>query len=75
MSEKRRLIEKPYLRLDTVLGEDRYRVDGFLEDNDLVVSYAGFDIFRQKKVVIRELHLGYYLTRQNCLLLFQPLSR
>ena len=64
MSAKKRTIEKPYLRLHTVLGEDRYRVEDFLEDNDLIVSYAGYDIFRQKKVIIRELFPKAILQRE-----------
>ncbi|MCR4689778.1 MAG: hypothetical protein K5739_00320 [Lachnospiraceae bacterium] len=55
MSAKKKTIPKPYLRVGTLLSEDRYRIDELIEDNDLVVSYVGYDIFRKKRVIIREL--------------------
>ena len=48
-------IEKPYLRKGTLLGEDRYRIDALEEDNDIITTYLAYDVFRQKKVRIREL--------------------
>ncbi|MBO4337690.1 MAG: hypothetical protein J5842_06425, partial [Lachnospiraceae bacterium] len=52
---KEKSIPKPYLGLGALLNEGRYRIDGLLSDNDLVTGYAGYDIFRKKDVVIREL--------------------
>ncbi|MCR5339524.1 MAG: protein kinase [Lachnospiraceae bacterium] len=55
MNKQEKPIEKPYLRLHTMLGEDRFRIDGLVSDNDIVTTYKGYDIFRKKDVLIHEL--------------------
>ncbi|MBR6316742.1 MAG: hypothetical protein IKR58_07060 [Lachnospiraceae bacterium] len=55
MNKQEKPIEKPYLRFRTMLGEDRFRIDGLVSDNDIVTTYRGYDIFRKKDVLIHEL--------------------
>gem|GEM_PF-705263 len=55
MKMREKPIEKTYLGRGTLLGEDRYRIDELVEDNDVVVTYQAYDIFRQKPVKLYEL--------------------
>lgn len=48
-------IPKEYLQPGTTLADRRYRIDSLMEANGLTVTYKGFDTFRKKTVVIREL--------------------
>ena len=45
---------KYVLRIGTML-QDRYRVDDVLDSNGMTITYLAFDIFREQKVVIKEL--------------------
>lgn len=52
---KKNVIPKQFLQEGMTLSDRRYRIDGFLEDNGLMVSYKAFDTFRKTVVVVREL--------------------
>lgn len=41
---------------DKTLLKDRYRIDGMMGNNGLSITYAAFDTFREKKVVVKELY-------------------
>lgn len=45
---------KYVLRSGTML-QDRYRIDDVLDSNGMTITYLAFDIFREQKVVIKEL--------------------
>lgn len=45
---------KYVLRIGTML-QDRYRIDEVLDSNGMTITYLAFDIFREQKVVIKEL--------------------
>lgn len=45
---------KYVLRIGTML-QDRYRIDDVLDSNGMTITYLAFDIFREQKVVIKEL--------------------
>lgn len=53
--EKKKAFSKIYLQKTIRIGEDRYRIDDFVDDNGIVVTYHGYDTFRNRTVVIREL--------------------
>lgn len=46
---------KYLLQAGMTLADRRYRVEGVLGDNGLTITYKGYDTFRKKHVVIREL--------------------
>ncbi|MBE5881543.1 MAG: hypothetical protein E7289_04465 [Lachnospiraceae bacterium] len=52
---KKNTISKNLLQAGMTLSDRRYRVDELLGDNGLTVSYKGYDTFRKKTVVIKEL--------------------
>ncbi len=41
---------------DKTLLKDRYRIDEIMGNNGLSITYAAFDTFREKKVVVKELY-------------------
>lgn len=41
---------------DKTLLKDRYRIDEMMGNNGLSITYAAFDTFREKKIVIKELY-------------------
>ncbi len=55
MKKKRNQLSKEYLQPGTMVGEVRYRIDGMSEDNGITVTYCGYDTFRKREVVVREL--------------------
>ncbi len=52
---KKNVIPKNLLQPGMTLADRRYRVDELLGDNGLTISYKGYDTFRKKVVVVREL--------------------
>lgn len=56
-------LPKEYLQIGMMLGDVRYRVDSLWEDNDITITYHGYDTFREKEVVIRELFPREIMTR------------
>lgn len=63
MKVRRNKTPKVYLQPGEMLGDVRYRVDRLWEDNDITVTYHGYDTFRKKEVVIRELFPQAIMTR------------
>lgn len=55
MKKRKKQLPKEYLQPGMTVGEDRYRVEDLIEDNDITITYKGYDSFRKKEVVIREL--------------------
>lgn len=53
--EQKKPIPRKYLQRNLRIGENRYRIDEFVMDNGMVVSYEGYDTFRKRKVIVREL--------------------
>lgn len=56
-------VSKYLLQTGMTLSDRRYRIDEFLDDNGLTVSYKGYDTFRKKTVVVRELFPQQILRR------------
>lgn len=52
---RKNVIPKNFLQKGMTLSDRRYRVDELLGDNGMTVTYKGYDTFRKKVVVIREL--------------------
>jgi len=52
---RKNVIPKNFLQKGMTLADRRYRVDELLGDNGMTVTYKGYDTFRKKVVVIREL--------------------
>lgn len=52
---RKNTIPQYYLQAGMTLADRRYRVDELLGDNGLTVAYKGYDTFRKKTIVIREL--------------------
>ncbi len=52
---RKNTIPKNFLQAGMTLADRRYRVDELLGDNGLTVTYKGYDTFRKKVIVIREL--------------------
>ncbi len=52
---RKKAIPKNYLQAGMTLGDRKYRVDELLGENGLTVTYKGYDMFRKRVVVIREL--------------------
>lgn len=63
MKIRRNQTPKVYLQPGEMLGDVRYRVDSLWEDNDITITYRGYDTFRKKEVVIRELFPRTIMTR------------
>lgn len=55
MKKRRNQLPKEYLQPGMMVGEVRYRIDGLSEDNEITITYRGYDTFRKREVVIREL--------------------
>ncbi len=60
---KKNSIPKQLLQAGMTLADRRYRVDELIGDNGLTVTYKGYDTFRKKIVVIRELFPQSILNR------------
>lgn len=60
---KKNSIPKQLLQAGMTLADRRYRVDEVLGDNGLTVTYKGYDTFRKKVIVIRELFPQSILNR------------
>lgn len=52
---RKKVIPKNYLQAGMTLADRKYRVDELLGENGLTVTYKGYDMFRKRVVVIREL--------------------
>ncbi len=52
---RKNTIPRQFLQAGMMLSDRRYRVDELLGDNGLTVTYKGYDTFRKKVIVIREL--------------------
>lgn len=63
MKIRRNKTPKVYLQPGEMLGDVRYRIDSLWEDNDITITYHGYDTFRKKEVVIRELFPQAIMTR------------
>lgn len=50
---------------DKTLLKDRYRIDGMMGNNGLSITYAAFDTFREKKVVVKELYPASMVERSQ----------
>ena len=53
--KKKITIEAHLLQPGMTLADRRYRIDSLLGNNGIMVTYKGYDTFRKKVVVIREL--------------------
>ena len=60
---KKNTIPKHLLQAGMTLADRRYRVDELLGNNGLTVTYKGYDTFRKKVIVIRELFPQSILNR------------
>lgn len=55
MKKINKKIPNQFLQEGMTLSDRRYRIDSFLEDNGLMVSYKAYDTFRKSIIIIREL--------------------
>ncbi len=53
--KRKNTIPKHLLQSGMTLADRRYRIDAWLGDNGLTIAYKGYDTFRKKAVLIREL--------------------
>ena len=60
---KKNSIPKNLLQTGMTLADRRYRIDQWVSDNGLTVTYKGYDTFRKKDIIIIELFSGQIMQR------------
>ncbi len=55
MRRRNTSISKEYLQVRETIGDGRYRIESLISDNGVTVAYKGYDTFRNRNVIVKEL--------------------